>query len=465
MTVPGSGRRERKRLVGGILREADLETSLARAFRLPLRQLIDPLCAHLPGLDGPLKWRAVSVLGAVVARLAEEERETARNVMRRLVWTLSDESGGIGWGAPEAMGEAMARSEAMADDFAHVLVAFLRPDGNQLEFEALHPAVLWGVGRLAHARPEHAADAAPHLPLYLRSPDPAIRGTAAWAAGPAPGRDGGSSGGAARRSRRVRALRGRCPDPRARRRRRRPLGRVAEPRRIALSRRPGRSLTRCRRTPGARACTSPKTSSSCPGRGTGHRPGSSRSNRRPRNSRRASTCASRRRRARRVPRRSSRSSPSFPRRFWWPRRSRRGTSRRRRSSAPPPTGTSRILPPRVRRTVRAGRPRPPRLRRTSPPRGTSRRRGCRSRRRPRRRARRALGGVARIVVRGHPPRPRRRPDPRRDRWVSRVRPGGSSAVAQAAGRSSASSKATWNRSVTRASSACVRRVARRAPGR
>mgnify|MGYP001577843532 CR=1 FL=1 len=182
MTVPGSGRRERKRLVGGILREADLETSLARAFRLPLRQLIDPLCAHLPGLDGPLKWRAVSVLGAVVARLAEEERETARNVMRRLVWTLSDESGGIGWGAPEAMGEAMARSEAMADDFAHVLVAFLRPDGNQLEFEALHPAVLWGVGRLAHARPEHAADAAPHLPLYLRSPDPAIRGTAAWAA-------------------------------------------------------------------------------------------------------------------------------------------------------------------------------------------------------------------------------------------------------------------------------------------
>ena len=183
MTVPGSGRRERKRLVGGILREADLETSLARAFRLPLRQLIDPLCAHLPGLDGPLKWRAVSVLGAVVARLAEEERETARNVMRRLVWTLSDESGGIGWGAPEAMGEAMARSEAMADDFAHVLVAFLRPDGNQLEFEALHPAVLWGVGRLAHARPEHAADAAPHsaLPALAGSRHPRDGGVAALA--------------------------------------------------------------------------------------------------------------------------------------------------------------------------------------------------------------------------------------------------------------------------------------------
>jgi hypothetical protein len=169
-------------MVGEILREADLEVSLARAFRLPLRQLVDPLCAHLPGLDGRLKWRAVSVLGAVVARLAEEEREAARNVMRRLVWTLTDESGGIGWRSPEAMGEAMARSAAMADDFAHVLVAYLRPDGNQLEFEALHPGVLWGVGRLAYAWPRHALDAAPHLPLYLRSPDPAVRGTAAWAA-------------------------------------------------------------------------------------------------------------------------------------------------------------------------------------------------------------------------------------------------------------------------------------------
>jgi hypothetical protein len=124
----------------------------------------------------------VGVLGAVTARLAEEEREAGRNVMRRLIWTLSDESGGIGWGAPEAMGETMARSEAMADDFAHVLVAFLRPDGNQLEFEALHAGVLWGVGRLAHARPGHALDAAAHLPRYLGSPDPAIRGTAAWAA-------------------------------------------------------------------------------------------------------------------------------------------------------------------------------------------------------------------------------------------------------------------------------------------
>ncbi|MBI5502765.1 MAG: hypothetical protein HY907_21145 [Deltaproteobacteria bacterium] len=42
--------------------------------------------------------------------------------------------------------------------------------------------MLWGIGRLAHARPRHAQDAPPHLPPYLESPDPAIRGTAAWAA-------------------------------------------------------------------------------------------------------------------------------------------------------------------------------------------------------------------------------------------------------------------------------------------
>ncbi|MBI5490019.1 MAG: HEAT repeat domain-containing protein [Deltaproteobacteria bacterium] len=174
--------REMKKRVGAILRQPELEAALEQALHLPLRQVVNPLCGQLATGDGPIKWRAVSVLGAVVARLAEEELEAARNVMRRLVWTLSDESGGIGWGAPEAMGEATARSEALADGFAHVLVAFIRQDGNYLEFEPLHPGILWGIGRLARARREHALDAAPHLPPYLESPDPAIRGTAAWAA-------------------------------------------------------------------------------------------------------------------------------------------------------------------------------------------------------------------------------------------------------------------------------------------
>ena len=47
-------------------------------------------------------------MGAVVANLAEKDMESARVVMRRLMWSLNDESGDIGWSRPEAMGEIIA---------------------------------------------------------------------------------------------------------------------------------------------------------------------------------------------------------------------------------------------------------------------------------------------------------------------------------------------------------------------
>jgi len=53
-------------------------------------------------------------MGRVVSSLAEKDMESARVVMRRLMWNLNEESGGIGWGCPEAMGETMARSAPLA---------------------------------------------------------------------------------------------------------------------------------------------------------------------------------------------------------------------------------------------------------------------------------------------------------------------------------------------------------------
>jgi hypothetical protein len=106
--------------------------------------------------------------------------EAARVVMRRLMWTLNDESGGIGWGAPEAMGEITARHAALADEFACILVSYIRPDCNFLEHPILQRGVLWGLGRLAHARPAAAAEAVPFVASFCDSADPHHRGHAAW---------------------------------------------------------------------------------------------------------------------------------------------------------------------------------------------------------------------------------------------------------------------------------------------
>jgi hypothetical protein len=158
--------------------------TLLAILDLPARKVVNPLISFFCSQDALLRWRSVSALGAVVARLADENRESARVVMRRLMWSLNDESGGIGWGAPEAMGEITARHAGMADEYGHILLSYLAEDGNYLEHEVLQRGALWGCGRLAHARPERVKPAAGRLFPFLASADPYHRGYAAWALRP-----------------------------------------------------------------------------------------------------------------------------------------------------------------------------------------------------------------------------------------------------------------------------------------
>ena len=123
-------------------------------------------------------------MGVVVGQLADQDMESARVIMRRLMWNLNDESGGIGWGSPEAMGEITAVHERLAREFHRILISYVDPSGNYLEHPGLQRAAVWGVGRLAHARPDLAQPAAGFLPAFFDSPDPFLRGLAIWAIGP-----------------------------------------------------------------------------------------------------------------------------------------------------------------------------------------------------------------------------------------------------------------------------------------
>ena len=163
-----------------LLQEEDFERAMRSLEDLPARRAVNPLFGFFCSGDALLRWRAVSGMGAVVSRLADAEMESARVVMRRLMWMLNDESGGIGWGAPEAMGEITARHAALADEFAGILVSYVRTDCNFLEHPVLQRGLLWGLGRLAHARPQMAADAVPFVEPFLESTDPSHRGHAAW---------------------------------------------------------------------------------------------------------------------------------------------------------------------------------------------------------------------------------------------------------------------------------------------
>ena len=180
------GSRQLKKILPALLKNEEFEKSLEEICLMPARRVISPLFSFFYNTDELIKLRAVTAMGVIVARLACEDLESARIVMRRLMWNLNDESGGIGWGSPEAMGEIMARHDRLAEEYACILVSYINEAGNFLEYEMLQRGVLWGLGRLAHARPELVRDAAAYLPLFMRSKDAVHRGLAAWVAGAIP---------------------------------------------------------------------------------------------------------------------------------------------------------------------------------------------------------------------------------------------------------------------------------------
>jgi len=176
--------RQLKIKIRKLLLQQDIESGLAQIGDMPARKAIIPLFSFLCSLDEILKGRAVMAMGEVVDRLADTNMEFARVIMRRYMWQLNDESGGIGWGCPEAMGEIMARNQELAAEFWCILISYIRPDGNFLEHEVLQRGALWGVGRLAHARPQLLKDSVHYLHPYMDTQDPFLRGLAAWACGP-----------------------------------------------------------------------------------------------------------------------------------------------------------------------------------------------------------------------------------------------------------------------------------------
>ena len=175
--------RQLKKKIQKLLLQEKFENGLAEIGCLPARKAINPLFSFLCSLNELLKWRAVTAMGEIVDRLADTNMESARVIMRRYMWQLNDESGGIGWGCPEAMGEIMARNENLAGEFWCILISYIRLDGNFLEHEGLQRGALWGVGRLAHARPQLLKTSVDYLHPYMLADDPHLRGLAAWAAG------------------------------------------------------------------------------------------------------------------------------------------------------------------------------------------------------------------------------------------------------------------------------------------
>lgn len=184
--------RKIKKEVLAVLAGGDLRKSRRELGKYEVHGLVNPLFSAILQPKEMLRWHAVTLFGEVMARLADKDMEAARIVMRRFLWSLNDESGGIGWGAPEAMGETMVHHDRLCEEYLHMLISYMLPDGplehqdgNYLELPELQRGLLWAIGRLAEYRALLLVEKAvvPIVLSYLSSTDAAVRGLAARALG------------------------------------------------------------------------------------------------------------------------------------------------------------------------------------------------------------------------------------------------------------------------------------------
>jgi len=116
-----------------------------------------------------LHWRAVEGLGYVAA----SQPEQVRKIITRLLYQLNEDSGSFGWMAAAALGEIGRHSLPLVEDILPMFHGFLEQDFTRIP-------MLWGLGRLWEVHPRALEEAVPLLFVFLKDPDPQVRGLAAW---------------------------------------------------------------------------------------------------------------------------------------------------------------------------------------------------------------------------------------------------------------------------------------------
>ena len=141
-----------------VLKEPEWKSNLQTLIDIHRAKLTNGLFTAAYNQLPIVKWHAVSGFGLLTNKLWDEEPEKIRILMRRCIWMLTEESGGIPWSVPEIMGEIIAANKDLADSYSDILFSYINeiedgPD-NFLEHTPLRKGVFWGLMRLTDAFPD-----------------------------------------------------------------------------------------------------------------------------------------------------------------------------------------------------------------------------------------------------------------------------------------------------------------------
>jgi hypothetical protein len=113
------------------------------------RRLLSQLVRLAYNKETLMGWRAIKAIGMAARQIVDQEYAFLREMIRKLLWSLSDESGGIGWSAPEIIGEIVCSDPTRFQDVIPIISGIY-----DIEEDVFRPGILYALSRIGEEHPE-----------------------------------------------------------------------------------------------------------------------------------------------------------------------------------------------------------------------------------------------------------------------------------------------------------------------
>lgn len=169
-----------KKLLKKLLQEGDLEKIVE--LSLEDRGVINQLFSFSYDKNDVITWKTIESVGLISKEISKQDAEFIRNTARRLLWAMTEESGGVSWSAPEMLGEIIRSNPS---EFSN-LIPIVWSNRNE---DVFREGVIWAMGRIAEIDPESVNFIYQELKQMIEDPNPIVRGYSIWVLGKIAGAD------------------------------------------------------------------------------------------------------------------------------------------------------------------------------------------------------------------------------------------------------------------------------------
>ncbi len=118
--------------------------------------------------DPLIQWKTIQAMGHIAHWEYKKSPERVRNIIRRLLWGMNDESGNIIWRAPETISEILVKLPELIPEYGAIVAS-------HIDLEPFPPGVHFAVARLSKIDNTFFKYTANFLANSLKNPDPTIR--------------------------------------------------------------------------------------------------------------------------------------------------------------------------------------------------------------------------------------------------------------------------------------------------